>query len=462
MLTICTFSPIPQCNSGFGGDPQFYGASTITKSVTHGFNVVNSGACPAKEAVTTAEKCFESIASLGVNHTGVIVNHTVAIASMAAGCTITTLANGTAVATFNTAGTSPCAGSPTVSGQVTTEVGVTLAVSLTKTGTGTMTRSPKGEYCSLNKVGVLQTFMATKDDTNTTALTAALDACEAYCEKDATCTACSVDDRRSINGDICWVAIPNCGTETSWAGTIPGDVSMKGTVGVATITVAGPEMGWFGVGFNAKIMSDAPYTILVNSTSVWEQKIGTCGSEAEHCPGDQLAKSVTIVSNTVVGGRRTVVMTRPWVGLTKNHFTFSESTVTINFIAAVGWSQVFVQHKAHASTTVSLTNAPGVASCVCDLGTKGVLADNSGKEQSSFTKNCVAAPAGSLLEQQNPTCNSAQYAGGLSCCHHGRVMLDVEQATESMTQPTLRCEWLLLSGHLAWRHHCVCFLLLPC
>ena len=65
------------------------------------------------------------------------------------------------------------------------------------------------------------------------------------------------------------------------------------------------------------VMSDSPYTIIANSTQVWEQKIGTCGSEAEHCPGTTLQKQIELVSNTVVKGIRTVVMKRPFAGLTK-------------------------------------------------------------------------------------------------------------------------------------------------
>ena len=38
------------------------------------------------------------------------------------------------------------------------------------------------------------------------------------------------------------------------------------------------------------------------------------GGEAEHCPGDQLAPSIKLVSNTVTSGVRTVVMTRSFVG----------------------------------------------------------------------------------------------------------------------------------------------------
>jgi hypothetical protein len=242
-------------------------------------------------------------------------------------------------------------------------------------------------------------------------------------------------------------------------------------------------------------MADSPYTIVVNSTNVWEQKIGTCGSEAEHCPGDQLDSSLTIVSNSVVGGVRTVVATRPWMGmlipflcsyarhslsaplcfisthhfphfvnlptyppppphthtrahphtpgLTNKHYTFSESEVTINFIAAIGSSDVFAYHKAHTQSVISLTNAVGTPSCVCDLGVQGKLCDSEG-HCDSFTKGCVPAPQGSLLEQRNPTCNSAQYVGGLDCCHHGRIMLDAEDRNTSLAGPTLRY-------HMKWR-----------
>jgi hypothetical protein len=64
----------------------------------------------------------------------------------------------------------------------------------------------------------------------------------------------------------------------------------------ATITLTGPADVWFGFGFNAVEMSDSPYTFIVNSTGVNERKIGTCGSEAEHCPGDPLQRSIKVVS----------------------------------------------------------------------------------------------------------------------------------------------------------------------
>ena len=54
-----------------------------------------------------------------------------------------------------------------------------------------------------------------------------------------------------------------------------------------------------------------------------------------------------------------------------------------------------------------------------------------------FTKNCVHSDGkgmgGDLFDQHNPTCNSAQYSGGLSCCHHERIMLDADQIDKYST-----------------------------
>jgi len=69
-----------------------------------------------------------------------------------------------------------------------------------------------------------------------------------------------------------------------------------------------------------------------------------------------------------------------------------------------------------------------------------------GKGCKAFTKNCAATdptlgkdgrPSGSLLEQRNPTCNSGQYVGGLTCCQHKRIMLDADQ-TKNDAGPVLR------------------------
>ena len=219
------------------------------------------------------------------------------------------------------------------------------------------------------------------------------------------------------------------------------DTTAAAGAGVATIAITGPADVWFGVGLNATNMADAPYTLIANASGVFEQKIGTCGSEAEHCPGDRLATSVTLVSNTVVDGRRTIVVTRPFKGLTPHHYTFDASAdapATMNFLTAYGSSPVFAYHKAHHHATITLTNADGSPTCVCDAGTEGSLCSTGGTGCNSFVKNCVppapAYPFADLLAQRNPTCNSRQYAGGLRCCGHKRIMLDADQEVRDGTR----------------------------
>ena len=59
-----------------------------------------------------------------------------------------------------------------------------------------------------------------------------------------------------------------------------------------------------------------------------------------------------------------------------------------------------------------------------------------GECEKPFGKRCVThdssdgkdgKPSGDLDVQTNPTCSSAEYVGGLSCCQHGRIMLDADQ-----------------------------------
>ena len=179
-------------------------------------------------------------------------------------------------------------------------------------------------------------------------------------------------------------------------------------------------------------MADQPWTIIINSTDVWEQKIGTCGSEAEHCPGNTLNKSITLLSNTVNNGVRTVKIQRGLIGMTSDYYSFIPSNIaSIPLITAIGSSQTFAYHAAHANMIVSLIENEGVT-CVCDRGANGKLCEFDGTDCKTFVKNCVAAkpggvPDGSLLAQSNPTCNSRQYSGGLSCCINGHNLLDADQ-----------------------------------
>jgi len=78
----------------------------------------------------------------------------------------------------------------------------------------------------------------------------------------------------------------------------------------------------------------------------------------------------------------------------------------------------------------------------------GSLCEAGGAHCHNFTKRCTAAwngqprsEGGDLLTMRNPTCWSATYAGGLSCCGHRRVLLDADQDPGPS----------LLRYHMKWR-----------
>ena len=429
------------CNSRFGGSEAIYGKDVAknTKKLSHQYSTVSApaGACAQHTAISrSAAACFAAVAGANVNDT--TKNLTVTgSADYPFGCSVSLDADTRATtAVFNDAGSdtlsaaATCGASTTHMGQARSLIGVTLAVETDAAKGGpAMVPGDKGTFCSMNRKNVIGAPFVVAA-ANEQAAQAALAKCTKACMADDTCTACSVDCTHGDPAKCQFVALPKCGSLGHWNGLIVGDVTAKVKhSGVAKITMTGPADVWFGAGLNAQRMSDAPYTLIVNSSGVIEQQIGTCGSEAEHCPGDQLASSVTLLSNTVTSGKRTVVMTRPMVGATGKHYTFAPaSQSTINFITAIGSSQVFAYHAAHMPSVLSLVAADkGAHTCVCDSGQHAQICDGDGDECDNFDKNCIAAPAASLLEQKNPTCNSEQYAGGLSCCHHGRIMLDADQ-----------------------------------
>ena len=452
------------CNSRYGGDAMFYpegdGYGHKTKILEDQIMAIESGTCASGQAFKEAQKCFDAIANLGFNASK-ITNRTETDPKQPAGCVLLKNADGSADALFNSGGSGTCAKSGTKVGaskSAVTDVGVSIELTQSAASSA-MTRGPKGQYCSANHAGIIKSFPA--KSASAADAGAALQACETFCKTSASCHACSVDNMGGTGPEkLRWVAIPSCGAVSKWAGAIAGDVSQKASTGTATITLTGPSTKWFGVGFDAVTMANSPYTLVVNGSGVQERKIGTCGSEAEHCPGTVLATSIKVVSNTVVDGVRTVVVSRPQQGATKDHYSFTE--MSINYISAQGWDEIFAQHKTHDSLTVSLMEPAG-ATCVCTTGLTGELcggANNTvgGLACGKFQKNCAPHSAtlgakgeasGDLLAQRNPTCNSAQYSGGLSCCHHGRVMLDSDQPVPD--HGGTNGQDGLLRYHMKWR-----------
>ena len=127
---------------------------------------------------------------------------------------------------------------------------------------------------------------------------------------------------------------------------------------LVSIKMSGPSANWFGVGFNTQFMSNSPYAITVDATTgkPTERVLG------EHVGGIVLNASLTVVSNVVKTGTRTIVMTRALKGLTPHHHSFSAAQLSMGFISALGASPSFSYHKTKTAATLALwpshTHAP--------------------------------------------------------------------------------------------------------
>ena len=147
---------------------------------------------------------------------------------------------------------------------------------------------------------------------------------------------------------------PSCGNSSSVA--LTGTVTMNEiTVGLehntATIiiTLTGPSNVWYGVGFDAGAMKDLPYAIIVDGNGqVTERKLG------DHSPGTKLSDSIKIVSNTVVDNIRTVIVSRPIKGASKDHYSFQTIPGDLPLISAVGSSIQLSYHKSKTGSTLTL------------------------------------------------------------------------------------------------------------
>ena len=212
----------------------------------------------------------------------------------------------------------------------------------------------------------------------------------------------------------------------------------------ATITASGPATEWFGIGFGAQAMKQKPWAIIMEGNgNVTERQL------ADQSPGTLLKSSVTVVSNTVADGKRTVVMTRALKGVSAEYFTFDENVATIPMINAVGSGPLLAFHKLKDPVTLSLLPIGGGGVCVCP-GKKAPFGSQKGKlmytptnqtgekgaaGSVSFGNNCAPSPRTVLLEQQNPTCDLRTYVGGQTACHHMWSLLDADQEIPWPDQP---------------------------
>jgi len=214
--------------------------------------------------------------------------------------------------------------------------------------------------------------------------------------------------------------------------TVAMDPSSESTTSVQ-LKLRGPADKWFGVGFGSISMclhmegeecpGGGPYAIIVSGDKVEERKLDY------HGPGIVLDSTITVHSNHVEDGIRTVRLSRPMNGPTDKHYTFDASSSSIPLIMAKGCSLKFAQHCGHGPNQINLlpVNTPKK---LCQSGIQGSI------DGEQFNNDrCAPFPTSELLEQSNPTCHVQTYTGGLQCCRHGRSLLDKAQEIPWQDQP---------------------------
>jgi len=213
------------------------------------------------------------------------------------------------------------------------------------------------------------------------------------------------------------------------------EMTVSNTTGTVEITLTGPSTVWFGVGFFADTMEQAPYSIIVDGTgAVSERRL------ANHASGRTLAPTVTVTSNTVKDDTRTVVLTRPALSHGPDYANFSVSDLEIPFISAIGSTSALSYHKAKTASTLALWPSAQQPVCLCShpaapfgsaVGTIKYLPTG---EEFGFVNYCRPEPRESILFQRNPTCDVRSYVGGLQVCKHMWSLLDADQMNDERVQ----------------------------
>jgi len=114
---------------------------------------------------------------------------------------------------------------------------------------------------------------------------------------------------------------------------IGGHVSVKielnDETNLVTIELSGSASTYFAIGFSNGLLMLNTYTIIaLGDGTVEERLLGITGV------GTLLESSLTIVSNVVENGLRTLILQRPIIGKNLNYYTFSLNTLILPIIYA--------------------------------------------------------------------------------------------------------------------------------
>lgn len=404
----------------------------ITKKTINSPTILTSGTCAA--AITSAIQCTAAIQAVAPLSSSVTIND----ASKPAGCIMTPDAknDGQYQAVFNTAQTSK---------DCTMDAGPFTWVGPFN-GTVIDCAFAGGKEClsSNSKYGCTGEFQGqcTWDSPE-----AALKGCGAYPECQGFYCSSSYGNKflcfgrattksrtSGVATDQIWTKVhknlKSLEGKSDLGGLVNLTISHDGDT--AKITLSGPDGVWYGVGFNAQVMSNSPYAIIVDgSGAVSERKL------ADHSPGKLLQPSISVASSVASGGIRTVVLTRPVAGATSDHYSIPSSPGNINVITAVGNTPKLAYHKARTGATIALVPS-STSSCICSPQVSHYLSYMNQSTQQFEGYQCEDEPRSDMLRHgdgtgrnvPNMACHMQTYHGGLQCCKHQFFLTDVEQNSQ--------------------------------
>jgi hypothetical protein len=142
------------------------------------------------------------------------------------------------------------------------------------------------------------------------------------------------------------------GSQTTNAGqNMSVDLTIDTILETVALTMTGPENVWFGVAFEPfnHPTADSSYSVNVlggaSAPGVEEWSLGRFG------PGVQLPDTLSVDSNTVSAGVRTVQLSGPRAGA---NYTFPDAPKTMDIGWAFGSGGAFAIHAGRGETTLEL------------------------------------------------------------------------------------------------------------
>jgi hypothetical protein len=130
-------------------------------------------------------------------------------------------------------------------------------------------------------------------------------------------------------------------------------IDLNNTLNVATFTFIGTSSAWMGIGLDATGMSSAGKDCIQVGTAIFDRRLS--GSQSQ--PITDATANLTLVSNTITSGVRTVVLTRPLNTGDTNDYTFNYATITtLNVIWGLGTSTAVTSgHYDRGAASLSFT-----------------------------------------------------------------------------------------------------------